>query len=159
MRFPHVAYEIYQYYLTEDTRIRIVRHSNDTEEAYLMVKVANNSTHLVRRQELTIKLEVEEAESLINEAKDAALGHGSIRKTRHVVPYDCNLNWEIDVFAADNEGLVIAEIELPNEEFNLAVPSYFREVTNCERYYNHNLARHPFFYYDNAMAGAEAARL
>src|SRR5215472_606250 len=37
-----------------------------------------------------------------------------VEKIRHIVPYG-NLNWEIDVFSGENQGLVVAEVELPDE--------------------------------------------
>lgn len=68
-----------------------------------------------------------------------------IDKTRyHYVSTDWNL-WEIDVFHGDNEGLVVAEIELnsPDEEF---IKPYFvlEEVSDDYRYFNNNLIQKPF---------------
>ncbi|MDR1103430.1 MAG: adenylate cyclase, partial [Tannerella sp.] len=50
-----------------------------------------------------------------------------------------------DVFHGDNEGLVVAEIELSSEEDTFEQPDWLgEEVTGDPRYYNAMLARHPF---------------
>jgi adenylate cyclase len=53
--------------------------------------------------------------------------------------------WEIDVFEGENAGLVVAEVELPSPHAKLALPSWAgREVTDDARFFNSNLARHPY---------------
>jgi adenylate cyclase len=54
--------------------------------------------------------------------------------------------WEVDEFKGDNEGLLIAEIELEyvGQEFNIP-PWIGLEVTGDTRYYNANLAKNPYF--------------
>jgi adenylate cyclase len=67
-----------------------------------------------------------------------------IDKVRHLIPVGAH-TWELDVFAGDNEGLVMAEVELaePDEVFTL--PAWAgREVSDDPRYYNVNLAAHPY---------------
>ncbi len=71
-----------------------------------------------------------------------------IRKQRHRVPYG-GLVWEIDVFEAENAGLVVAEIEAPTEEaLDEAVrrkpPWVLREVTANTNLYNARLSQRPF---------------
>ena len=74
---------------------------------------------------------------------DLANGGGT-EKTRHYVSYG-GMVWEIDEFMGDNEGLIVAEIELASEEQDFARPSWLgEEVTGDERYYNVALAQHPF---------------
>ena len=71
-------------------------------------------------------------------------GKPIIEKTRHFVPYDGNL-WEIDEFADENQGLVIAEIELAEVGQNFTKPPWLgAEVTHDLRYYNNNLAINPY---------------
>jgi adenylate cyclase len=56
-----------------------------------------------------------------------------------------NLNWEIDVFSGENLGLVTAEIELLDENYQIELPPWIgSEVTGQDRYYNGSLAQHPF---------------
>lgn len=58
---------------------------------------------------------------------------------------DGDLTWEIDEFHADNDGLIVAEIELPSEDASYSKPDWLlEEVSNDSRYYNVNLAKHPF---------------
>jgi CYTH domain-containing protein len=53
--------------------------------------------------------------------------------------------WEVDVFDGANEGLVVAEVELPSEEAQIDLPHWIgEEVTNDPRYFNANLVAHPF---------------
>ncbi|WP_429885868.1 CYTH domain-containing protein [Geoalkalibacter halelectricus] len=67
-----------------------------------------------------------------------------IEKTRYLVPYG-GLTWEIDVFCGDNEGLVVAEVELQDEAQTIALPPWVgAEVTGDPRYYNANLIHRPF---------------
>jgi len=67
-----------------------------------------------------------------------------IEKVRHFVTHDGN-TWEIDEFAGDNQGLVVAEIELSEAGQNFSKPSWLgQDVTEDLRYYNNNLAIHPY---------------
>ena len=69
---------------------------------------------------------------------------GRIDKTRHYVPCGAHL-WEVDEFHGDNEGLVLAEIELHSPDEPFARPSWLgEEVTGDPRYYNAALAACPF---------------
>ena len=53
--------------------------------------------------------------------------------------------WEIDVFHGDNEGLIVAEVELESEDDVLEFPEWVgQEVSSESRYYNSNLLRNPF---------------
>ncbi|MCX6318267.1 MAG: CYTH domain-containing protein [Bacteroidetes bacterium] len=57
--------------------------------------------------------------------------------------------WEVDVFAGDNAGLIVAEIELTGEEETFPIPEWIAdEVTGEDRYYNSNLTIHPFKNWD-----------
>jgi adenylate cyclase len=56
-----------------------------------------------------------------------------------------DLLWEIDEFSGENEGLVIAEIELNHEHQQFELPSWVgAEVTGQAQYYNGSLALRPF---------------
>jgi adenylate cyclase len=93
----------------------------------------------LRRLELEYPIPVLQAEALMQ------LREGSIiEKTRYVVPHG-SLAWEIDVFAGDNLGLIIAEIELKDVDQPIDVPAWIgREVTAQPQYYNSYLAQQPF---------------
>ena len=67
-----------------------------------------------------------------------------IIKKRYSFLYYGNM-WEVDVFEGDNEGLILAEIELKDEEQVFEVPEWVSaEVTGDERYYNSNLSKNPY---------------
>jgi len=69
---------------------------------------------------------------------------GLVEKIRYRVPYE-GMVWEVDEFMGQNEGLVIAEIELEYEDQPFSIPPWAgREVTGDPRYYNSNLAVKPF---------------
>ncbi len=62
-----------------------------------------------------------------------------------------NLLWEIDNFTGENEGLMIAEIELENEKQYFDLPDWIdKEVTGDIRYYNSNLVKNPFCNWRNS---------
>ncbi len=79
------------------------------------------------------------------EAMLAALCRGPlIEKTRYRVPFRGRV-WEVDVFEGDNAPLILAEVELPSADAEVALPPWAgREVSGDARYYNANLARRPF---------------
>jgi adenylate cyclase len=67
-----------------------------------------------------------------------------VEKYRHEIPAGPHV-WEIDEFVGDNAGLIVAEIELSTEDETFERPPWLgEEVTEDERYYNFNLAQHPF---------------
>ncbi len=69
---------------------------------------------------------------------------GVIDKTRYLVKEDKH-TFEIDEFHGENEGLIVAEIELENTTENFVKPSFIgEEVTGDIRYYNSNLMGLPY---------------
>lgn len=67
-----------------------------------------------------------------------------IEKFRYIVPAG-NLKWEIDVFLGENEGLIVAEIEVPSEDTPISLPDWIgKEVTGDKRYYNSHLIGNPY---------------
>jgi CYTH domain-containing protein len=67
-----------------------------------------------------------------------------IDKKRYKVAVD-GLTWEIDEFFGENQGLVVAEVELTSEDQSFEKPSWVgEEVSSDPRYYNANLIKHPF---------------
>jgi adenylate cyclase len=117
---------------TSSVRVRIAG-----KQAWLNIKSATIGTH---RKEFEYEIPVADAEDIITNLCHKPL----IEKTRHFVN-DGSHVWEIDVFAGENQGLIVAEIELSEigETFNK--PSWLgEEVTHNVRYYNNNLSRHPY---------------
>ncbi len=67
-----------------------------------------------------------------------------IEKTRYLVEYR-GFTWEIDEFAGENQGLLVAEIELSSEDQDFPRPPWLgREVTGDRRYFNASLVQDPY---------------
>jgi adenylate cyclase len=119
---------------TRDCSVR-VRVGGDS--AFLNVKGA---TVGASRLEFEYPVPVADAEVMLRELSAG----GVVEKTRYYVPYG-GREWEVDVFAGENAGLVVAEIELDDEADVIALPDWAgEEVTEDVRYYNSNLAVTPF---------------
>jgi adenylate cyclase len=108
----------------------------------------------LRRLELEYPIPVLEAEALMQ------LRQGSIiEKVRHEVPWG-DLAWEVDVFSGENLGLVLAEIELREEQQHIELPPWIGpEVTGQKQYYNSSLVQHPFCSWSRQDASMPAERL
>ena len=127
--------EITQAYLTiQDNlaiRVRIEEH-----HASIAIK-SKISARVNREYEYNIPLD--EARSLLKLSQ-----HSPITKTRHLVDYKKHV-WEVDEFHGDNEGLIVAEIELDDENGKFENPDWLgEEVTADYRYLNSNLAQVPY---------------
>ena len=71
-----------------------------------------------------------------------------VEKRRHVLEFG-GLTWEVDEFLGENEGLVVAEVELDDASRDVALPDWVgEEVTHEPRYFNSNLSRCPFRLWD-----------
>ena len=120
--------------LTERASVR-VRLLGDTE-AVLTVKSAAAGA---ARDEYEYPIPVADAEAML------ALRQGHlIEKTRYRIPRSGHV-WEVDVFSGENEGLILAEIELSGEEEAFERPAWVGpEVTRDMRYTNAALAQRPY---------------
>ena len=79
-----------------------------------------------------------------NEILDLFCERPLIEKTRYLVEHAGHV-WEVDVFAGDNEGLIVAEIELDDADEFFALPDWAgEEVSHDSRYYNVCLVKNPF---------------
>ena len=132
---PSAGTEFEQGYLSTDAR-RTVRVRIAGDKAFLTIK---GKTTGVARPEFEYEIPLADARDML-EMCDAP----NISKTRYIVPFGGN-RWEVDVFHDANEGLVIAEIELPAEDHDFARPDWaIAEVSHDPRYYNSNLLKFPF---------------
>lgn len=68
-----------------------------------------------------------------------------ISKTRYLIINDKN-NWEVDDFHGKNHGLILAELEIPQEDYNVSIPHWIlgRMAVSDNKYDNYNLAMNPF---------------
>ena len=119
---------------------RTVRVRIRGEKGFLTIKGPSAQGGL-SRFEWEKEIPVSEAESLL-----AICEPGVIDKTRWLVPAGDGVHtWEVDEFHGDNEGLVMAEIELRSEDDVFEKPSWLgEEVTGDRRYYNSMLTKRPF---------------
>ena len=119
---------------------RTVRVRIRGDKGYLTIK-GPSALGGLSRFEWEKEIPVSEAESLL-----AICEPGVIDKTRWLVPAGDGVHtWEVDEFHGDNEGLVMAEIELRSEDDVFEKPSWLgEEVTGDRRYYNSMLAKRPF---------------
>jgi len=117
----------------KDKTIRIRTTSTD---AFITIK---GSTIGMSRSEFEYAIPLPDATELLN-----SFSEGELSKTRYEIYFKGKL-WEVDVFHSDNEGLVVAEIELDSEAESFERPDWIeKEVTNDPRYYNANLILFPF---------------
>lgn len=140
---PHIEFDeilsMNQHYLTEKNsnkleRVRIIDNHNIDETKFI---------HTIK--EPISKMSVNESEKEITDLEYFELRKKSLReigKVRYIKKFD-NLKWEIDEFR--NINLVIAEIEIPNEEYDLILPDYIKnnliiEITGLKEFNNSNLA-------------------
>ncbi|MCD8042479.1 MAG: CYTH domain-containing protein [Tannerellaceae bacterium] len=128
------AYRIVQGYLCSAPE-RTVRIRIRDREAFITIKGPSSGDGLTR-YEFEQPIPLADAEELLKLCEP-----GIIEKVRHIIPAGTH-TWEVDVFHGENEGLVMAEIELknPNEAINL--PDWIgEEVTGDPRYYNSMLRK------------------
>jgi CYTH domain-containing protein/SAM-dependent methyltransferase len=105
------------------------------------------------RPEYEYEVPPNEADAMLDELALRPL----VEKVRHRIDHG-SLTWEVDVFSGDNDGLVVAEVELPSEDFPVALPPWVgEEVTDDPRYLNANLVARPFRTWSGG-AGPAAAR-
>ncbi len=117
---------------------RTVRVRIKGEKAFLTIKGKGNESGL-SRFEWEKEIPVDEAQQLLQLCEK-----GTIEKTRFEVKSGKHV-FEIDEFYGNNNGLIIAEIELTSEEELFEKPFWLgKEVTNDNRYYNAYLSQTPF---------------
>lgn len=93
-----------------------------------------------RRTEHEYEIPLADAQHML----DALCKRPLIEKVRYTLVLGSH-TWEVDVFEGDNAGLVVAEIELQNEDEAFDRPSWLgEEVTDDPRYFNANLVAHPY---------------
>lgn len=115
-----------------NVRVRI-----EGDRAKLTIK---GKTKGVTRTEFQYDIPVEEARQMLEELCERPL----IEKTRYRLKQG-ELTWEIDEFYGDNQGLVVAEVELQTEDQAFDKPEWLgSEVSDDPRYYNAALIKHPF---------------
>lgn len=133
-----------------------VSHSKVIRQGYLApvskasirIRVAGDNANIniksatldIHRMEYEYPIPLDEALEML----DTLCQSPQINKTRHYIPQGKH-TWEVDEFYGDNEGLIVAEIELDAIDETFDKPDWLgEEVTKDKRYYNVNLVKHPF---------------
>lgn len=117
---------------------RTVRVRIRDQRGYLTIKGPSNADG-ISRYEFEKEITLDEAEHLMTLCEP-----GRIDKTRYLVKSG-NHTFEVDEFYGDNEGLVMAEVELGSEDETYVKPDFIdKEVTGDRRYYNAHLLKNPY---------------
>lgn len=131
--------EYQQGYLAENDRLT-VRARLAGDAGRLTIKSAGRGGAVPVRAEFEYEVPAEDVRSML----DTLVAGPVIRKTRYRLQHGAHL-WEVDVFAGDNAGLIVAEIELSAVDEDFERPSWLaEEVTEDPRYLNVNLAKRPY---------------
>jgi len=122
------------YVLSDDKRTIRIRVTD--KHGYITFKGASSG---ISRKEFEYEIPMEEGLELLD-----GFAVSEIKKIRYCIDFE-GKTWEVDEFSGDNEGLIMAEIELQRENEPFAKPAWITiEVSDDERYYNSYLSTHPF---------------
>ena len=115
---------------------KTIRVRTTDDKAWITIKgISVGASRLEYEYEIPL---VEGLELLDNFAE------AELEKIRYEIHHQAKL-WEVDVFLGDNNGLIVAEIELDSEDEKFELPEWVaEEVTEEKKYYNSNLTKHPF---------------
>lgn len=122
---------------------RTVRIRTVGEKAFLTIKgISVGAT----RAEYEYPIPTADCNAMLDTLAEKPL----IEKTRYKIRHGVH-TWEIDEFAGDNHGLIVAEIELQREDEPFDKPDWIgTEVTGDPRYFNSNLIKQPFTSWANS---------
>lgn len=129
--------QLYQQgYLSADPD-RTVRVRRVADQGFLTIK---GKTSGASRREYEYPIPYQDALEMLRHLCEKPI----IEKYRYKIVYE-GLLWEVDEFLGENQGLVVAEVELTDEQQEIILPPWVdREVTTDPKYYNANLFKHPF---------------
>ena len=133
----HTKVYIKQGFLNSDKE-RVVRVRLKNDQGYLTIKGKSNTSGTTRF-EWEKEIPQKEAQDLFELCEK-----GIIEKYRYLITIG-NHTFEVDEFLDDNEGLLVAEVELSSESEHFEKPEWLgKEVTGDIKYYNSNLSKLPF---------------
>ncbi len=139
----------FKQYATKKTKIvqgflssvpeRTVRVRIKDNQGFLTIKGIGNKNGITRF-EFEKEISLKDAQDLLQICEPER-----IHKIRYIVPTSNDLFFEVDEFLGDNQGLIVAEIELPSEDSWFEKPTWLgEEVTQDLRYYNSVLIKKPY---------------
>jgi adenylate cyclase len=127
--------KIKQGYLMADNQ-KNVRVRIKGDKAYLTIK---GQPEGIKRTELEYEIPLKDAKVMLK-----MIDGFPVEKTRYKEKFG-DFTWEIDVFEGENEGLVLAEVELESENDTPQLPDWItEEVSENEKYFNYYLSKNPF---------------
>ncbi len=133
--FPNSKKTIQQAYLMVDEH-QVLRVRKIEDDFFLTYKYKKTN---INRLEFEYPISNDDGDKLLSLSKNFI-----IEKDRYYYPVD-NHTWEIDVFYGKNNGLIIAEIELEDENEDIKIPDWItREISNEDKYLNFNLSINPY---------------
>ena len=116
-----------------------------TDDQTTRIRFTQDSVHLTLKGKRThsAALELEwEIDRELGENISGSKSHPSISKTRYHWRGNDGMVWEVDEFEGPLTGLILAEVELPNEEFPVSLPEWIgEEITGLHQWSNSSLAR------------------
>ena len=128
---------------------RTVRVRIRDQRGYLTIKGPSNADG-ISRYEFEKEITLDEAQQLMQLCES-----GRIDKTRYLVKSGDH-TFEVDEFYGENEGLVIAEVELQSEDESFEKPDFIgKEVTGDRRYYNGHLSKIPYCVWREDVEGSD----
>ena len=118
------------------TKERVVRVRTIDDKGYLTIKgITSGAT----RTEYEYEIPLSDSEAMLDELCEKPL----IEKKRYKIDHE-GVTWEVDEFFGENQGLIVAEVELESEDQEFEKPEWIREeVTGDPKYFNSNLAINP----------------
>ena len=151
-----MAFEIERKFLVQHDKLPALHDATLIQQAY--IPTSNSTTVRIRLAEtralLTIKTqavnltrrEYEYAIPVVDarEMLEEVCGDNLVEKQRYLVQH-AGLTWEIDVFMGNNQGLIVAEVELEREDQHIDLPDWVdEEVSHDRRYSNFYLSTTPY---------------
>ncbi len=134
---PAAAGVLYRQGYLSSAKERVVRVRIAGQEGFLTVK---GPTTGIRRLEFEYPVPLADATTMLDELCERPI----VEKTRHRENFG-GRGWEIDVFHGDNDGLVVAEVEIPSADARIELPPWAGEEVSADpRYFNNNLIANPY---------------
>jgi len=108
------------------------------DKGYITIKGPGSASGM-SRFEWEKEIKIDEAKDLLQFCKS-----GIIEKIRYIIPSGKHF-YEVDEFLGDNDGLIVAEIELESEDESFIKPPWLgKEVTGIKKYHNSSLSVNPY---------------
>lgn len=134
-QLPEIGRKYCQGYIptSNETTVRV---RTIGQQGYLTIK---SKTKGYTRSEFEYPIPIEDAQQMLESLCIKPL----VEKIRYKISQD-DLVWEVDEFSGENKGLIIAEVELENENQQIDIPDWIDREVNDKKYFNSNLIKYPY---------------